>query len=73
MVTLSKLNESKQFFNVNRVMFRITKTKTNANGTYTYTIKNTSMKYGFNRFKEIGSTTLDNIIKKHKKENKHLF
>ena len=73
MVTLSKLNESKQFFYVNRVMFRITKTKTNANGTYTYTIKNTSMKYGLNRFKEIASTTLDNIIKKHKKENKHLF
>ena len=70
---LSERNELLSYFYVKGIKFQITKTQKNKNGSWSMTVKNTAMEYGFNRFKKIGYKDLEQLILQYKHENKHLF
>lgn len=70
---LSERNELLSYFYVKGIKFQITKTQENKNGSWSMTVKNTAMEYGFDRFKKIGYKDLEQLILQYKHENKHLF
>lgn len=70
---LSERNELLSYFYVKGIKFKITKTQENKNGSWSMTVKNTAMEYGFNRFKKVGYKDLEQLILQYKHENKHLF
>ena len=61
---LSKQNDDSRYFTVKGILFEMVGTKINSNGSYTVTIKNTTMK-GFNAYKEVGAEKLDQILKQY--------
>lgn len=60
---LSKQNDDSRYFTIKGILFEMVGTKINSNGSYTITIKNTTMPKGSNRFKEIGLETLEKILR----------
>lgn len=61
MKQLSKENEDSQYINFKGILWHIVGTRLNKNGSTSYKIKNTSMKYGFDRFSWIGEDVLNKL------------
>lgn len=60
---LSKINEESLYFTIKGVRYMKTGSTINSNNSCTIRVKNLDMPYGFNRFKEIGETTLKELLK----------